>query len=132
MIYKLYATGSSSADGAAVVDVREDDVIEEVLISSSATGMSDGSFAGVEASFASTSGFASNDTNASFAGLRFAWESLTSGAGQTGNIVVCHPNIMVQQGERMYLHHLVLNCTVNTSIWIYTKGEAKRAATRRR
>lgn len=121
-IYKLYS--ATQTDAAASVDIQEDGVIEGVLFDldvSGADALNDAIKA--EVSFASTSGFTSNDTRASLAGTHFRQEFLTSGGGPNCGGPYVPMEIPVSAGERIYLHMVAAGTVVVAcQVWIYVRG----------
>lgn len=136
-VYKLYGSVTASTDGVANLDFQFNGVIEGILLNINVTGadaLNDGG--GVEISFASTSGLASNDTRASIAGLKVNQGFLTSGGGPVGDSVFVSlgKGIPVAAGERIYMHLQVSGTVtaVNSSCWLYTAvTDAGRIARRR-
>lgn len=123
-VYKLYYTGTASVDAAASLDLQSDLVIVAMHLNLS-VGSADALNEGVacEISFASTSGFSSNDTKSSIIGGATYQNFLTTGGALPGSpIVVSGVAIPGAAGERMYLHTKVLGGAVTfyCSCWLYT------------
>jgi len=123
-VYKMYATGTVSADAAATIDVQEDGEICSILLDTSiqsGDNLSDG--VASEVSFASVSGFGTNDTRASLIGARVYQAFLTSGGGpiQKTTFITFAPNgIPVAAGERLYMHVLQSGTfTWFSTAWVY-------------
>ncbi len=135
-VYKLYASVAASTPAAASIDIQFDGLIEGVLMDLSCTGadaLNDGATA--EVSFASTAGFTSNDTRASFAGVSAFQGFLTSGGSQVGKsvFVTLGKGIPVAAGERIYLHiGELVSVTAAVRVWIYTATIGGERAQRRR
>lgn len=135
--YKLYATVSSTTDAAATLDIAADGSIYAVSFACGGQGndaLNDG-FA-IELSFASVSGFGTNDTRASFAGCRSYQGFLTSGGGPTSvNMTVPDLHIPVAAGERLFMHISIQGTSsVIATAWIYVMdyGGPGRPSRRRR
>lgn len=125
-IYKLFST--TDGDGAASLDVIENGVITGVYFSGYAALSADGDSFEAEVSFASTSGFSTNDTKSSLAKVATEVELVTSGQPQNGiNIMVAPLEIPVQQGERLYLHTAtpVGAAAIRISAYVYCKDRAR-------
>jgi len=123
-VYKMYATGTVSADAAATIDIQEDGEVCSILLDSAiqqGDALSDGIAA--EISFASVSGFGTNDTRASLVGLRSYQAFLTTGGApiNKNTFITFAPNgIPVAAGERLYLHVLQSGTfTWFATGWIY-------------
>lgn len=132
--YKMYATASQ--DAAATIDIAEDGIIEGVMMAMNFTGadvLNDGGR--MEISFASTSGFTSNDTRASICGVDAYQGVITTGGGQVGANVYAPMAIPVSAGERMYMHTLNNGTVTGRYIaWLYVNQASAggRANIRRR
>lgn len=134
IVYKFFT--STQGDAAASIDIPEDGVIEGVLAAMDITGadvLNDGYR--WELSFASTSGFSSNDTRASIAGGGVRTEVVTTG-GSIGLMGLYVPmEVSVQGGERLYLHTVAAGTIAqNLSVWVYVRhaNVAGRASAARR
>lgn len=101
--YKLYSSGTATADAAASLDVVQDGKIVGLLISGRHTAGAGGTSGRLELSFSSSSGFAANDTRSAIA--QWSYSSIASVAGNY-NQYYSLPDVPVSQGERLYLHHL--------------------------
>lgn len=136
-VYKLYA--ALTGDAAASVDVQRDGHIVAISGDIAVTGadaLNDGMTC--ELSFASTSGFAANDTKASLLTLRAFQGFLTSG----GSSVQKHADVSglavaVAAGERLYLHMLLSGSgpTIYATVYVFVMplaGASDRADPRRR
>lgn len=124
-VYKLYTT--TDGDAAASVDIVAAGTIEGVYWSGYATLAADADSFEAELSFASTSGFATNDTKSSICGVRSETELTTSGQVQNAiNIMIAPLNIPIVQGERLYIHTAtpVGAATLRLSCWVYTRDRA--------
>lgn len=137
MVYKMFATATASTDAAATLDIVFDGVIEGLVLDTvmqNADALNDA--VGAELSFASVSGFVTNDTRASIIGSRIAQGFLTSGGGPTGkvtNVAFGPDGIPVSAGERMYLHLLLVGAgTLIASVWLYVRTSGGARADRRR
>lgn len=136
-IYKLFASQTGSVDAAAQLDIVGDGNIIAIwgyATFESADALNDGH--DFEISFASTSGFQSNDTRASIFGLGLRQNFLTSGGGAPGIAMgLGGLRIPVLAGERMYMHTLE-NGTVTAmrgTCWIFVEdGLDVRPSPRRR
>jgi len=138
-VYKMYAQAMTSTDAAASYDVQEDGEICSVLLDIIGTAddaLNDGG--GSEVSFASVSGFSTNDTRASIVGGRQNQGFLTSGGGPVGKsvfITFAPYGIPVAAGERLYLHIIVTGTsTITCSAWVYhciTGGPLRASVSRR-
>lgn len=124
VVYKIYAANTSSTDAAASVDMPDGGIIEGILLDHTVQGanaLDEG--AAWEISFASTSGFTSNDTRASLAGLADYQEFLTSGGAHVGKTMFVPMEVTVAPGERIYAHTLVAG-TVTLNVlraWLYVR-----------
>jgi len=124
-IYKLYGTGTASANAIATLDIQEDGEICSVLMDlgvNGANALDEG--AQCELSFSSIGAMTTNDTRASLLGLTWYQEFLTSGGGPSGRnvfITFAPHGIPVAAGERLYLHLLVAGTltAVTVSAWVY-------------
>lgn len=107
-LYKLFTSQVASVDAAAQLDIVGDGVITAMWGYSTmetADALNDGF--DFEVSFASTSGFQSNDTRASIFGIGARQNFLTSGGGApTAALSVSGVRIPVLAGERLYMHTL--------------------------
>lgn len=125
-IYKLFTT--TDGDGAASLDIIENGMITAVYFSGYAALSADADSFEAEVSFASTSGFATNDTKSSIAKVATEVELVTSGEPQNGfNIMVAPLEIPVSQGERLYLHTAtpVGTAAIRMSCYVYVKDRAR-------
>lgn len=139
-VYKLFASGTVSADGAASLDIQEDGQLCAALLDLTATAadaLDDGGSA--EISFSSTSGFTTNDTRASILGISRNQAFLTSGGGGVGGSVFmtfAPHGIPMAAGERIYLHLGVTGSgpTVRVRCWLYycVTGPGSRSRVGRR
>ena len=101
--YQMYSASVASSDGAAMVDIAEDGVIEEVEWQiSGAAGAGVGSHGG-ELSFGSTSSHTTNDARQVIS--RFQAASDPANGAFAANKTV-NPEVKVYAGERIYLHTL--------------------------
>lgn len=132
-VLKLY--GTVSGDNAANLDVPEDCVIQGVLVNASWRPTAINATLYFELSFASTNGFAANDTRAAFAGLRLAYANIAAGTGgQTAwNESVTGLLLPAAAGERIYMHILAASAgSVEITAFLYCLGsEVSRRARRR-
>lgn len=117
-VMKLYA--ATSGDAVASIDVPDGGIIEGVQWAADSTAAGDAETLRAELSFASTSGFTSNDTRASITGIRNAMNFTTSGADSVGINMFVPMEVEVQAGERLYLH-TSNNATGTISCWIYLR-----------
>lgn len=138
-VYKFFATGAATLDAAASLDIRRDGHIVAMLGDLHITGadaLDDGG--GVEISFASGSGFVTNDTTGSVFTLRAGNSFLTSGGGLVGKSEsVSGIAIEVFAGERMYMHLTEFGsiAAISATVYLYvmsTDAGSDRAAPRRR
>lgn len=133
LIHKLFATGSATADGVATTDVTENGRITGIwgyLDVTNADAATDGY--AMEISFASSSGFTSNDTRSSIYGCSVRCSLTTSGGYNSSQAFASPPlNIEVVMGERIYAHILEdgAPASYDLSVWI---AIAKAAVARRR
>lgn len=138
-IYKLFSSETASGDAQASLDIQREGHIVGISADLACTGcdaLGDGGT--VELSFASTSGFASNDTKASLLTLR-AWQQfLTSGGGPVqSHSDVSALAVAVAAGERLYLHFEVAGTgpTVYATVYVFVMplvNASDRADPRRR
>lgn len=136
-VYKLFANVAATTEAAAVLDIQFDGVIEGVLLNIIMTAGDALADAGrAEVSFASTSGFANNDTRASFAGIGVQQGFLTTGGGPLHDSVflTLGKGIPIAAGERIYLHIQLFGGAGNilVSAWLYTATDGGGRASRRR
>lgn len=127
-IYKLFST--TDGDGAASVDITAPGTIEGVYWSGYARLSADTDDFEAELSFASSSGFATNDTKSSICGIRQETELVTSGQITNGVNSFCGPlNVPVAQGERLYLHTATPagTATMRISCWVYVRDRASQS-----
>jgi len=114
-IYKLYGTGVT--DGLASVDVVSDGMITGVQWAAYGDLDADAETLGAEVSFASASGFTTNDTKSSISTIRaLANDTGTAASNKlvAVNLFVGPLEVPVKTGERLYLHGTgtALVCTV--------------------
>lgn len=137
-VYKLYATATADTTSAATLDVREDGHIVAMLgllTVTNADALNDGAVC--EVSFASSSGFASNDTHASILTMGAFQGFLTSGGGPVQDrVALSGLAIPVVAGERLHLHVDVTGTIGGADMRVYlyvmpTAGANSRAALRR-
>lgn len=128
---KMYA--AATGDAAASIDVPEDCVIQAVKWAVECNMAADNDALRLELSFASTNGFASNDTRASIDGIRCFNNLVTSGMAFAGiNTFTGGLLVPCAAGERLYLHASVTGAYA-ASVWIYCIGRnAARMSDRRR
>lgn len=123
-VYKLYGTGVS--DNLASLDIVHNGVIEAVAFAAYGDLDADGETYSAEVSFSSASGFTTNDTKSSIAGIRQqAADTGTATSNKlTGTNVFIGPGlgIPVKAGERLYLHGAGTALVV--SAYIYVKDAA--------
>jgi len=136
-LYKLMASVTGSVDATAQLDIVGDGHITGIWGYVTATGadaLDDG--VDFEVSFASTSGFNSNDTRASIFGLGTRQGFLTSGGGPLAVFgSVSGIRIPVLAGERIFLHSLEVGAITagRTNIWFFVEdGLDTRPSPRRR
>lgn len=129
-IYKMYAS-ANPADALATLDIVADGRIVAI------GGYMDPAYAGAdgsvrsELSFASSSGFASNDTRSSFWGMASRHDFTTSGGVQSVvNEMVTGLDIPVALGERLYLHATGTAVTTIFTIWLYVEDKQGSAGRR--
>lgn len=116
-VYKLYS--ASIGDAVASVDVVKTGKIVGVQWAASGDLDADNETFAAELSFSSSNGLATHDTKSSFSAIRQALGLLTSGASSTGvNAMFPMPDIMVAEGERMYLHTTGTAITVTAYVWV--------------
>jgi len=134
IVQKMYGSSTSSADAVMSVDIQEDGVIEGMLFEHQGAGDAVNEGARWEVSFASTSGFASNDTRASIAGIsqRSAAGVATTG-GYMGLAVFVPLEIPVAAGERIYGHTSVSGTPTSNAlaVWLYIRQKGDPARSRR-
>ena len=130
-LYKLYGTGVT--DGLASLDIVEPGVIYAVSWAAYGDLDADGETLGAELSFASASGFTTNDTKSAIDTIRALAND--TGTAASNKVVAINKattglEIPVEQGERLYLHGTgtALVCTVH----IYVRDSAGRRAAGRR
>jgi hypothetical protein len=135
MVMKMYT--ATVGDAAASMDMPLDGMIVGVLFQTRAIGadvLNEGVFA--ELSFASTSGFAANDTRASIAGVANILGAITTGgANMAANVPLAFgaDGIPVSAGERLYLHTTSGGTvTIAVSCWVYIRVTGLARADRRR
>lgn len=120
-VYKL--TGTTVQDNVASLDIIAAGHIVGMVWNMVADLDADGDRMELELSFASTSGFTSNDTRASLSGVGASNGLLTSGAingAATLAIPVPRGVIPVLAGERLYLHSKgTAGALGQASVWIY-------------
>lgn len=137
-LYKLYAQVTVDTDAAASLDIQVDGFITAVGAEVNAVGadaLNDGGQ--VEVSFASTNGFASNDTKSSFMHVICQQGFLTTGGSAVRAYnALSGLAIAVAAGERIYMHiELTGTVTINGIVYIYVMplpDASARAAARRR
>lgn len=137
-LYKLYGSVSTDTDAVAQLDIQVDGHIVAMSLEvwcSAADGLNDGAEA--EVSFASTSGFTSNDTKSSLIHAAALQGFLTSGGGPVrGYSNIQGVAIEVAAGERIYLHlNLTGTVTAFAVGYLYVmaiEGGSARASARRR
>lgn len=138
-VYKLFSSETASGDAQATLDIQRDGHIVAISGDVSVQGadaLNDG--ASVELSFASTSGFGSNDTKASLLTMRAHQGFLTSGGGPvTKRADVAGIAIAVAAGERLYLHFEVAGSgpTAYATVYVFVMplvNANERADPRRR
>jgi len=129
MVYKLYASVSTSTDSAASLDIVEDGQIIGMNLDIDATAddaLNDGATA--EVSFASVSAFATNDTRASIIAAGVHQGFLTTGGGAVAKsslIAFGQDGIPVSGGERLYLHINITGtsvCAVRCYLYVKVTG----------
>lgn len=137
-VYKLYGSVAADTDAAAQLDIQVDGHIVAMSLEVWATGadaLNDGLQA--EVSFASTNGFASNDTKSSIIHAAANQGFLTSGGGPVrGYSQVSGVAIEVAAGERLYLHiDNTGGITTNAQAYLFVmplaNGSARALARRR-
>lgn len=135
MNYRFYNAGAANATTSAVIDVREDDEILQVVLNTSGVTFTDGDTCYVELSFISTPQKAINDAgNGVICQHFFTNELTTSGAAQSGFISQFDlPAIKIEGGERLYLHVVSTGTgTFPTYANVTTKQPGTRRAAKRR
>lgn len=119
-VYQLYGSGAASADGVASLDIQFDGDIVAWHASaqqSAADALSDGY--AWQASFISTSMFASNDARGVIGNVNSRLGLLTSGGGNMAtNTGMSGLNVPVVAGERIYLHLSVLGGGSSACTWL--------------
>jgi len=101
-IYKLYTT--TVGDGAASLDIVADGRITGIQWSADFDHDADGEQLRAELSFASSSGFTTNDTKSSFSKIAHSVNGTPGFTTGAVNLFVGPVDIPVNQGERVYLH----------------------------
>lgn len=104
MISRMYTAGAAGTTTTSSIDVRMDDVISEVVLDLSASGVADADTFYVELSWLATASRGTNDTTAVIASTEIGVELSTSGATQLAKVLVLRPNAKIFAGERLYLH----------------------------
>lgn len=100
-IYKLYGTGSASADAAAALDIRRDGKIERLWWQIYGTSAATGTML-AELSFGSSSAFTANDTSQV---ISLAGASINAAGQQvTTQSPVEVGEVAIAQGERLFMH----------------------------
>src|SRR5687767_4182318 len=123
-ISKLYATASASTEAAATVDMQTDGFITMVLLEINMEAIANAVMGRVEISFASASGFTTNDTRTSIAGLETVTNLVTSGMVNNSRSIVL-PNLVipVTVNQRVYLHiGITGTATVRARAWLYCRS----------
>lgn len=129
-VYKLYGTGVT--DNIASLDIVNDGVINAVKWACRADLDADLETMQAEISFASASGFATNDTRSSISGVQAA----AAASGTPASLTVLFVNqfdgpdlgIPVAAGERLYLHGGGTSFT--GTAWIYVDDKSSNAGRR--
>jgi hypothetical protein len=128
MITHMYLSGS----GSAAIDVPADDVLEEVVITIQHAGEVD-QVGQAQLSFGSTAVFTTNDARQTIATFVSSFYVLTSGYSLGAQSLVCHPNVKINAGERIYLHGDWSAGTGIVRATLYTsKGDGPTTPVRRR
>ena len=110
-VYKMFGSGSASANAVATYDTQEDGEICSILMDGYCTGadaLNDGF--SWEVSFSSVQAIATNDTRAALMGISSAQNFLTTGGAPVAKnsfITFAPFGIPVSAGERLYLHLLI-------------------------
>jgi hypothetical protein len=116
-VYKLYS--ATVAEATASVDVVKTGKIVGVQWAVAGDLDADGENFAAELSFSSASGISTNDTKSSFSAIRQQNGLLTSGAIATGvNVFFPLPDVLISEGERVYLHTSGTAITVTAYIWV--------------
>ena len=130
-VYKLYS--ASIGDAVASLDVVKDGTIEGVAFAVSGDLDADGETYNAEVSFASASGFSTNDTKSSFAAIRQgAADTGTATSNKlTGTNTFVGPGlgITVKTGERLYLH--TAGTAIICTVFIYVRDGQSSPNSRR-
>jgi hypothetical protein len=135
-VYKLFASGATTADGVATLDIQNKGDITSIWgVATSEALDALGEGVDFEVSFSSVSGFSTNDTRASFFGLGYRQNFLTSGGGVQGQSAgITGLRVPVDNGERMYLHRIVSGApgTTRCAIWLFVDDGTMELPARRR
>jgi hypothetical protein len=116
-VYKLYS--ATVQEAAASLDIVKTGKIVGVQWAVAGDLDADGESFSAELSFSSSNGLTTNDTKSSFSTIRQQNGLLTSGAIATGvNVFFPLPDVMVVEGERLYLHTSGTAITVTAYIWV--------------
>lgn len=136
-IAKLYGTGN--ADGVAMLEISKPAKIIAIHAVIRQNNLTTNAGAQFELSFSSSSGFANNDTRASFFGGAIVRNLSTNGANLSSLCFgLASLAIPVAAGERLYLHiESIATPTAQAfvSAWLYlgsvaTAGKTRHAARR--
>lgn len=119
-VRKLYASGTSTTNAAAQIDILRDGIIHGLLFSVRMATTTDGSSARWELSFASTSQLATNDTVGPIASVALTYEIATSGGMDLAKVVpITGLAIPVRSGDRLYIHSLVTGTLTSNDCNVY-------------
>jgi len=104
MQYRQYTAGNAASTTTSTMDIRQDDVISQVVLDLAAIQPVDGDTYYAELSWQQTPSPTTNDISNVIASTYFDYQLLTSGGVVAARTMTIEPNTKVFQGERLYLH----------------------------
>lgn len=106
-VYKLYATGTSTANNVASIQMVRNGIIRAITWACGIDGQTDNAQLALELSFQGTAQTAVNDTIGPIDELRCVTNLLTSGMYNGEIHKSSNPNLPIGIGERLYVNAVI-------------------------
>lgn len=130
--YKLWSNTATAGDGVASLDVVSDGKLFGILVViDGLAGAGVNARGRMEISFASSSGFITNDTRSSIA--QVSYSAITSAGAFNQMQWIYVPDIQFNQGERVFLHHTITGTAlsaINITAFLYVTDKSDSSSRR--
>jgi len=119
--YRIYATGSATANAVANIVIPTAGTIKGVVWSARFNSITDGAQVDLELSQSSTTEISTNNAQQFVAAIRWEGNFVTSGLSQGSVNIVIPVSVQFSQGQLLYLHVVVggtVVYTTNADVWM--------------